>query len=320
VSEVAVTYPLPGGGIERLRRNHRVRVRDAGAALGGAELASFVGAADAAIPLVTDRVDAVVFENCPNLRVVANVGVGVDNIDLAAARAAGCIVTNTPDVLTEATADLTWALILAVTRRVVEGDRILRAGGFGGWRPDYLLGAGIQGKTLGILGMGRIGRAVHRRALAFGMRVAYHDPADVGVAGAEYVGELDHLLPRADVLSIHCPLTPATRGLLDARRLGLLPAGAFVVNTSRGGVVNEQALVDALEAGRLAGAGLDVFEREPLVHPQLLGRRDVVLLPHLGSATLQTRAAMADLAVENALAVLDGRPAPNPVVSPGQRA
>lgn len=318
MADVAVTYPLPGDGLERLGREHEVRVFRGEERLGGEALAIFTGAAEALIPLVNDTVDATVFARCPRLRVVANVGVGVNNIDLEAAAAAGVVVTNTPDVLTEATADLTWALILAVLRRVVEGDRLLRAGGFSGWRPDFFLSADVQGAMLGIVGMGRIGRAVARRAAPFGMRVAYHDPDPGAVKGLEATryAELEAMLLEVDVLSLHCPLTAATRHLLDVRRLGLMKPSAVVINTSRGEVVDEGALVAALEAGRLGGAGLDVFEFEPRVHPGLLGRSDVVLLPHLGSGTRGTRAAMASLAVDNALAVLAGRPPLTPALPP----
>lgn len=316
MTEVAVTAPLPGTALERLGRSHRVRVRPPGPPLTGAELAAFVGEAEACICLLADRVTAEVFRSCPRLSVVANYAVGVNNIDLAAAGEAGVVVTNTPDVLTEATADLVWTLILAVSRRLLEGDRMVREGQFGGWKPDLLLGPGLQGKTLGVVGLGRIGTAVARRGVAFGMRVvAYTRPVPTRPleVPCELIGELDVLLPRADVLTLHCPLTPETRGLLDARRLALLPPGAILVNTSRGEVVDEGALVAALEVGRLGGAGLDVYEREPAVHPGLVGRSDVVLLPHLGSATRETRAAMADLAVDNVLAVLAGHPPLTPV-------
>ncbi|MGE5235098.1 MAG: 2-hydroxyacid dehydrogenase [Acidobacteriota bacterium] len=319
MAEVAVTYPIPGRGLDRLRAAHEVRVHPDGSAVGGESLAEFVGRAEALVPLVSNRVDAAIFSRCPRLRVVANVGVGVNNIDLAAARAAGVWVTNTPDVLTEATADLTWALILAVTRRLVEGDRAIRELAFPGWRPDYMLGVGLQGKTLGIVGMGRIGRAVARRAPAFGMAVRYTDsgPPDAAArALGEWVATLAALLPQVDVLSLHTPLTPETTHLIDARRLRLLRRGAFVVNTSRGEVIDEGALAEVLAEGHLGGAALDVFEHEPRVHPALLDRRDVVLLPHLGSATRETREAMADLAVANALAVLAGEAPPTPVVDP----
>ncbi len=319
MSEVAVTAPLPGTALERLAQRHRVRVRPRGPALAGRELVEFVGRADALVCLLADRVAAEVFTLCPRLVVVANYAVGVNNVDLEAARTTGVWVTNTPDVLTDATADLTWALILAVARRVVEGDRLVRDGGFSGWKPDLLLGAGLQGKTLGIVGLGRIGRAVARRASGFGMWVCYHSrraAPGIETAGAEFVPDLDALLARSDVLSLHCPLTNQTRHLLDERRLRLLPRGAVVVNTSRGEVVDEEALVRALSDGHLAGAGLDVYELEPDVHPGLPGRPEVVLLPHLGSATREARQAMADLAVENVLAVLDGRAPLTPVVKP----
>ncbi len=317
--EVAVTAALPGGALERLALRHTVRVRPRGPAMGARELVSFVGNADALVCLLADRVAAEVFALCPRLIVVANYAVGVNNIDLEAARTSGVWVTNTPDVLTEATADLAWSLILAVARRVVEGDRLVRAGGFSGWKPDLLLGAGLQGKTLGVVGMGRIGRAVARRAAGFGMWVCCHSRTQappIEGAGTEFVPDIDAMLARSDVLSLHTPLTNQTRHLLDERRLRLLPRGAIVVNTSRGEVVDEAALARVLASGHLAGAGLDVYEREPEVHAALLGRDDVVLLPHLGSATREARQAMADLAVDNVLAVLDGRPPLTPVIKP----
>jgi len=319
MSEVAVTAALPGQALTVLAERHHVRVRPPGPPLAGRELAAFVGEADALICLLADRVTAEVFVLCPRLKVVADYAVGVNNVDLEAARTSGVWVTNTPDVLTGATADLAWALILAVTRRVVEGDLLVRARDFRGWRPDFMLGVGLQGKALGIVGMGRIGRAVARRANGFEMRVLYTSPKPVSpieAMGAEYVADLDTLLPQVEVLSLHCPLTHLTRHLLDARRLHLLPRGAFLVNTSRGEVVDEAALATALEEGHLGGAGLDVYEHEPEVHPGLLERNDVVLLPHVGTATTETRAAMADLVVENVLAVLAGADPPTPVVTP----
>jgi glyoxylate reductase len=319
MGEVAVTAALPGDALGHLADHHEVRVRPPGPPLAGRELAAFVGTADALICLLGDRVAAEVFALCPRLKIVANYAVGVNNVDLEAARTSGVWVTNTPDVLTAATADLTWALILAVTRRVVEGDRLLRAGGFAGWRPDFLLGEGLQGRTLGLVGLGRIGKAVAKRAAGFGVRVLYASPNPlpaVEAAGAEYAGDIDALAPRADILSLHCPLTTQTRYMIDSRRLHMLPRGALLINTSRGEVVDEAALVEALEDGHLGGAGLDVYENEPTVHPRLIGRNDVVLLPHLGSATREARAAMADVAVENVLAVLAGGVPPAPVVTP----
>ncbi len=315
MAEVAVTAALPGSALDHLTKDHLVRVRPGREPLAEAALAEFIGGADAAITLLADPVSAAVLDACARLRVVANYAVGHDNVDKEAAAARGVWVTNTPDVLTDATADLTWALILAVTRRVVEADGYLRAGRFHGWSPELLLGAGLSGRTLGILGYGRIGRAVAVRASAFGMRVVYsepHQPAAVS-PHADYL-PLDELLPQSHVLSVHCPLTPETHHLLDAERLAQLPRGAFVVNTARGPIVDEAALVDALERGILAGAGLDVYENEPVVHPGLVRLHQVVLLPHLGSATLEARSAMAGLAVANVAAVLAGREPPAPVV------
>jgi glyoxylate reductase len=228
------------------------------------------------------------------------------------------VVTNTPGVLTDATADLTMALILAATRRVGEAERLVRAGYRWSWDMFFMLGMGLTGKTLGVVGLGGIGRAVARRALGFGMTVVYAGPrpappeVERSLGGARHV-PLEELLAVADVVTLHCPLTPQTRHLIDARALGLMRASAFLVNTARGPVVDEAALVDALRAGELAGAGLDVYEREPEVHPGLLELENVVLLPHLGSATIETRTAMAVLAAENALAVLEGRRPPTPV-------
>jgi glyoxylate reductase len=319
MGEVAVTAALPGKALEHLASHHKVRVRPPGPGLAGRELVSFVGGADALICLLADRVAAEVFTLCGRLKIVANYAVGVNNVDLEAARTSGVWITNTPDVLTGATADMTWALILAVARRVVEGDRLVRGGGFTGWRPDLLLGMGLQGKALGIVGMGRIGRAVARRAWAFGMRVCYTSlrvapPSEA--MGADYVADLDDLLPRVDVLSLHCPLSPRTRHLMDDRRMHLLPKGALLINTSRGEVVDENALAAALEDGHLGGAGLDVYENEPEIHPHLLGRDNVALMPHLGSATVEAREAMAELAVENVMAVLAGASPPTPMVKP----
>ncbi len=311
--EIAVTAGWPGDALDRLRERYTVRVREKETLLDEEALAAFIGGAHAAMTILADPVTDGVMAACPNLRIVANVAVGYNNVDLEAAARRGIWVTNTPDVLTEATADLAWALILAVTRRVVEGDRMVREGRFHGWRPDLLLGRGLQGRTLGLLGYGRIGRAVARRGRAFGMTVLFHDPGVLaGEAGDRQVG-LDALLAGSDVLSIHCPLTPSTRGLLGRERLRAMRPGAFLVNTARGPVVDEGALVEALESGHLAGAGLDVYEREPEVHPGLLDRQDVVLLPHAGSATVETRSRMVELAAENVVAVLEGRPPRTPV-------
>jgi glyoxylate reductase len=317
VHEVAVTASLPGRAEHMLRSVARVRIHDGERLLDEGPLARFASGADGLLTLLENPVGERLLGACPGLRVVGNCAVGHDNIDLAAARRHGVWVTNTPDVLTEATADLTWALILAVTRRVVEGEQLLRSGGYTGWALDLLLGSGLQGRRLGIVGLGRIGRAVARRAPAFGMEVVAVDPSapadhDPRVA---LVG-LDELLATAHVVSLHCPLSATTRHLLDEARLEAMPRGAFVINTARGPLLDEGALVRVLESGHLGGAGLDVFEHEPEVHPGLLRRRDVVLLPHIGSATRETRAAMAELAAANVVAVLEGRRPPTPVVEP----
>jgi glyoxylate reductase len=269
------------------------------------ELLARVAGADGLLALLTERVDAELLQAAPSLRVVANHAVGVDNVDVRACTERGVWVTNTPDAVTEATADLTWALILAVARRVGEGERLVRAGRFKAWAPTLLLGLELRGATLGIVGLGRIGEAVARRARGFGMHVL-HTTFRGGMP-------LEELLARADVVTLHCPLTAATRHLIDARRFAQMKRGAILVNTSRGPVVDEAALVASLEAGHLGGAGLDVYENEPSVHPGLIGREDVVLLPHLGSGTHATRAQMATMALTDAARVLRGERPLHPV-------
>ncbi len=272
----------------------------------------------ALICLLTERIDRAVLDAGRDLKVVANIAVGYDNIDVAAARERGIVVTNTPDVLTEATAECTWALILAAARRIPEGERLLRRGAWTGWALDFMLGTELAGKQLGIVGMGRIGRAVAARAPAFGMRVVYAEAGDhpaPQVDGAARVS-LDELLVGSDVVSLHVPLTPETRHLIDRRALARMRRTAILVNTSRGPVVDEAALAWALEERLIAAAALDVYEREPAVHPALVALENVVLAPHMGSGTIETRTAMADLAVRNVLAVLNGRPPITPVPSP----
>ena len=272
--------------------------------------------ADAAIVTLGDRIDAEIIQAATRLKILANYAVGYNNIDLAAARQRGLIVTNTPDVLTDATADLTWALLLATARRVVEGDALVRSGHWAGWSPIQLLGAEIAGKTMGIIGMGRIGQAVARRAVGFRMPVLYH--ARHSLVGSSLPGEwqyrsLERLLKEADVVTIHVPLTPATHHLIGARELGWMRPTAFLINTARGPVVDETALADALKQNTIAGAGLDVYEEEPTLHPELAQLKQVVLLPHLGSATLQARVQMGLVCLRNIQAVLDGLQAPNQV-------
>jgi glyoxylate reductase len=255
--------------------------------------------------VTADAMDA-----APNLKVVANIAVGYNNIDVPAARARGIIVTNTPDVLTEATADMTWALIMDITRRVSEGDRLIRRGDWKRWSLDFMLGMELRGKQLGIIGYGRIGRAVAVRASAFGMRVAHAGAR--ATPGSDTI-PIDRLLATSDVVSLHCPLTPETRHLIDQAALARMKRSAFLINTSRGPVVDEAALAWALKERMISGAALDVYEDEPKVHPDLLKLENVVLSPHLGSATTETRTAMADLAVRNVIAVLSGQAPITPV-------
>lgn len=273
--------------------------------------------ADAAVTLLTDRVDAAFLDAAPRLRIVANVAVGYNNVDIAACRERGVVVTNTPNVLTDATADLAMALILMVTRRLGEGERLIRSRTPWKWGMGMMLGSGIQGRTLGIIGLGAIGQALAERARVFGMQIVYSNRRPVDSAtekrlDARFV-ELDELLAGSDVVSINCPYTDETRHLVDAAAFAAMRPTAFLVNTARGPIVDEAALVDALEAGSIAGAALDVFEHEPEVHPGLLDRDDVVLVPHLGSATVETRSAMAELAALNVVEVLSGRYAATPV-------
>ena len=312
---VAVTAELPGRAVEWLEDRCLVRLNSGVQITSESGLVDFIGPADAALTLIANPVTDRVLAACPNLRVVGNCAVGFDNIDLEAARRRGVWVTNTPDVLTEATADLTWGLILAVTRRLGESERYLRDGCFHGWALDMLLGSAIQGRQLGVVGFGRIGRAVARRAGGFGMSVAYSDVEEPECPDPPAVFmALEDLLSTSHVVTLHTPLNEGTRHLLDEARLRLMPPGAFLVNTTRGPLVDEAALVRVLEEGRLGGAGLDVYEHEPAVQPGLLEREDVVLLPHIGSATVETRAAMAELAARNVLAVVSGEEPPTPVV------
>jgi lactate dehydrogenase-like 2-hydroxyacid dehydrogenase len=288
--------------------------------LGPEALARLLRAADGVVCTVTDALTAECFAGTPpRARILANFGVGVNHIALDAARAAGVVVTNTPDVLTEDTADLAIGLMLALLRRMGEGERELRAGRWSGWRPTHLMGRRLSGKTLGIVGIGRIGRAVARRAeRGFGMKVLAWSRSKTRLSeadtGIERVNRLDDLLERSDIVSLHCPLVPTTRHLLGAAQFARMRPGAVLVNTARGPVVDEAALVDALEAGRIAGAGLDVYEDEPRVHPGLLAREDVVLLPHLGSATVETRDAMGMRVLANLVPFFEGRAVPDRVV------
>ena len=302
---IVVTRALPAPALAALRDSGAdVWVSPEDRALAPGELHAAVRGADAAVTMLHDRVDAAFLAAAGDrLRVVANVAVGYDNVDVDAARARGVAITNTPGVLTDATADLAIALLLAVTRRIGEGERLIRSGAPWAWSIDFMLGRGLRGKTLGIVGYGEIGRATAVRARAFGMDVVYTKRSRGGDPGQVELGEL---LERSHVVSLHCPLTPETRHLVDADALARMRADAYLVNTARGPVVDEAALAAALRDGGIAGAALDVFEREPEVHPGLVGLKNAVLVPHLGSATVETRTAMAELAAANVLAVLAG--------------
>jgi glyoxylate reductase len=315
---LVVTRVIPEPALDLLGEAGELWVSDRDAPLDREDLEAAVSGATAIVTLLHDRVDADLLEaSGPQLRCVANVAVGYDNIDVDAATSRGVLVTNTPGVLTEATADLTLALILMATRRLGEGERVIRSRTPWSWHMFYMLGTGLQSKTLGIVGLGAIGAAVARRARAFGMRIAYSGRR---TADPDLEAELDairlpleELLSTADVISLHCPLSDETRHLIDAETLGLMKPTAYVVNAARGPIVDEAALAAALRGRRIAGAALDVFEREPEVHPDLLELENAVLVPHLGSATLETRTAMAVLAARNAIAASRGEPPLTPV-------
>jgi len=311
---VLVTRRLPSAVVARLEAACDVDLHDDTEALSHDALCARVRGARGLVCMFNDRVDTAAIAAGDTLRVISTVAVGFDNIDVAAAAARGIVVTNTPDILSGATAELTWALILNVARRVGEGDRAIRRGDWHGWTFDFLLGRELAGKRLGIVGGGRIGRTVAAAASAFGMEVVFATRTGrQSVDGPGAVVSLDELLRTSDVVSLHVPLTDATRHLIDRRTLPRMKRSAILVNTSRGGVVDDAALAWALEERLIAGAGLDVFDGEPAVHPGLIARDNVCLTPHLGSATRETRTAMADLAARNVVEVLEGRPAVTPV-------
>jgi glyoxylate reductase len=314
---VLISRVLPEEAVQRARSRARVDVHEGNAPLSKRELIARLKGCRGLICLITDQVDDEVLGACPDLRVVADVAVGFNNVDVAAATRRGIVVTNTPDVLTDTTADFAWALLMATARRVVEADQYVRRGQFKQWEYMVLLGGDVHGKTLGIIGFGRIGRAVARRALGFGMRVLYQDAvaADAGVERDLRATRADiaTLLRESDFVSLHTPLLPETRHLIGTDALKAMKKTAYLVNASRGPVVDEAALVQALREGWIAGAGLDVFEEEPAVHPGLLELDNVVLAPHIGSSSHETRLKMATLAVDNCLAVLEGAIPPTPV-------
>ena len=317
---VIVTRKLPEAVETRMRELFDARLNLDDMPMSAAQLAEAVATADVLVPTVTDHIDAALIARCgPNLKLIANFGTGVDNIDVAAASARGITVTNTPGVLTEDTADMTMALILAVPRRLVEGVAAMADDRFKGWAPTWMLGHRLQGKRLGIVGMGRIGQAVARRARAFGLQIHYHNRKPVPAVieqelEATYWDSLDQMLARMDIVSINCPHTPATYHLLSARRLKLMKPSAYIVNTARGEVIDENCMALMLEKGELSGAGLDVFEHEPAVNPKLLKARNVVLLPHMGSATVEGRIDMGEKVIINIRSFVDGHTPPDRVI------
>lgn len=317
---VVVTRRLPPNVEARMAQLFDTSFNVGDAPMSRAELARAMARCDVLVPTITDQIDAALLEPAPaSLRLIASFGSGVDHIDLAAARAKGIIVTNTPGVLTEDTADMTMALILSVPRRLAEGEKLVRAGEWRGWSPSGMLGHRIGGKRLGIIGMGRIGRAVARRARAFGLSIAYHNrhrlPFEVEQElEAHWHDTVDALLRDCDILSIHCPLNADSRGMIDARRIALLRPDAYLINSSRAEITDEGALIAALEEGRLAGAGLDVYAHEPAVDSRLMALPNVTLLPHMGSATFEGRDATGARVIANIRTWVDGHRPPNQVL------
>jgi glyoxylate reductase len=311
MNSILVTRKLPSSVLSKLEAVGDVDLYAGDMAMPHDELRSRIAGKCAVVTMLTEQIDKSVIDAATDLKIVANVAVGYNNIDVASARSRGIIVTNTPDVLTESVADFTWALILALTRRLSEGERLIRRNEWKGWAFDFMLGTELRGKQLGLVGFGRIARAVAARASVFGVRVACTSRRD----SDQSVGQLslDRLLNTSDIVSLHVPLTPETKHLIDKRALTRMKRSAYLINTSRGPVVDEEALAWALEHRLIAGAALDVYEREPLIHPALLPLENVLLVPHLGSGTVETRTAMADLAVDNVVAVLSGKPPLTPV-------
>ena len=318
--KVIVTRKLPDQVETRMRELFDAELNLSDEPLSRDALVDAVKRADVLAPTITDRIDADLIAHAgPQLKLIASFGAGVDHIDVPAAAARNISVTNTPGVLTEDTADMTLALIMVVARRIVEGANVVQAGGFTGWSPTWMLGRRVTGKRLGIVGMGRIGQAVARRAKAFGLQIHYHNRKPVSPRieeelGATYWDSLDQMMARMDLISIHCPHTPATFHLLSARRLKLLQPHAILINTARGEIVDEDALIDILAKGEIAGAGLDVFEHEPAVNPKLLKLPNVVLLPHMSSATVESRVDMGEKVIINIRTWMDGHRPPDRVI------
>jgi glyoxylate reductase len=316
---IFVTRPIPAVGLEALQRLGTVEVSPQDAPIASEELRRGVAEADAMVCMLTDRIDGSILDAAPRLKVVANFAAGTNNLDLAALRARGIPASHTPGVLADATAELAMGLLLDLLRGISSGDRYLRQQAFPGWGPLFRLGEGLAGKQLGIIGLGSIGRAMAARARAFGMRIVYHQrhpaPPEIEDALQAQRMDLDRLLASSDVVSLHCPLTEQTRQLLDASRLAAMKPGAYLLNTARGELVDEAALVQALEQGSLAGAALDVFAQEPKIHPGLIASSKTVLSPHLGSATLAVRDAMALMVAKNIEAGLAGKVLPNAIAT-----
>ncbi|MEQ9436284.1 D-glycerate dehydrogenase [Hyphomonas sp.] len=318
--KIVVTRKLPAPVELRMKELFDTRLNQDDHAFSHEELVEAVQTADVLVPTVTDRIDSSVLARAGDqLRLIAQFGAGVDNIDVQSAVQRGITVTNTPGVLTDDTADVTMALILAVPRRLHEGAQVMDQGRFDGWTPTWMMGRRLAGKRLGIIGMGRIGQAVARRAKAFGLQVHYHNrkpvsPRTEELLEATYWDSLDQMLARMDIVSINCPHTPATFHLMNARRIDLLKPEAFLINTARGEVIDEAALARALKSGKLAGAGLDVFEREPAVNEELLGLPNVLLLPHMGSATIEGRTEMGEKVIINIKTFADGHRPPDRVI------
>lgn len=318
--KVIVTRRLPPATEARMRELFDIGFSQNDEPMSRGALLEAMRNCDVLVPTVTDHIDGALVEAAGDrLQLIANFGNGVDHIDLKAARAKGIIVTNTPGVLTEDSADMTMALILSVPRRLAEGEKLVRSGKWAGWSPSGMLGHRIGGKTLGIVGMGRIGQAVARRARAFGLSILYHNRRRLPLSVEEelqatYVPDLDAMLQNSDIVSIHCPHSAETHEMVDARRIALMKTSAYLINTARGEIVDEGALIDALEAGRIAGAGLDVYSHEPEVDQRLLALSNVVLLPHMGSATFEGRAASGDRVIANIRVWADGHRPPDQVL------
>ncbi|WP_294340031.1 D-glycerate dehydrogenase [uncultured Sphingomonas sp.] len=317
---VIVTRDLPDTVLSRLSALFDAELNVSDTPMDRAQLAAAMADCDVLVPTVTDTIDAALIEGAgPRLKLIANYGAGVNHIDLKAARVRRILVTNTPGVLTEDTADMTMALILSVPRRLAEGEKLVRSGAWSGWSPGGMLGHRIGGKALAIVGMGRIGQAVARRARAFGLSIHYHNrhrlPKVVEAElQAEWHPNLDEMLAMADIVTLHTPRNADSENLVDARRIALMKPSAYLINTSRGGILDEDALVGALEAGQLAGAGLDVWKHEPAIDPRLLALSNVVMLPHMGSATYEGRLAMGERVVANIRAWSDGHRPPDQVL------